>query len=127
MEMKEKEMEQFLTRFKESAERGQGVYPTEGNELHLDDKDLEMDKVQDGLPFACFICRKAFQEPIVTPCGHYFCQKCILQSVMDKSTACPICSKDTNGVFNHPAKLVAKKRRLVGPQGTWEEFRDMQR
>jgi RING finger protein 113A len=83
----------------------------------------------DGLPFACFLCRGAFQEPIVTSCGHYFCQRCILKNVQEKSTtACPICSKDTNGVFNHPMKLVAKKRRVVGIHGTWEEFeREMKR
>jgi len=27
----------------------------------------------DGLPFACFICRRFFTNPIVTSCSHYFC------------------------------------------------------
>ena len=33
-----------------------------------------------------------------------------------------VCQKDTHGVLNHASKLVAKKRRLVGRDGTWEEY-----
>jgi len=78
---------------------------------------------EDGLPFACHICRGAFEEPVVTQCSHYFCQSCILKRVRDENDpTCPICSQDTNGVFNYPTKLVNKKKRLVGRNGTWEEF-----
>ena len=78
----------------------------------------------DGIPFACHLCRSHFQNPVVTPCGHYFCEKCMLQQIKEEggSTGCPICKKDTHGVMNHPQKLVAKKRRLVGRDGTWEEY-----
>lgn len=82
--------------------------------------------LDDGIPFACFLCRKAFVDPVVTVCSHYFCQKCILdhvQSISSGSNAsCPICKKDTNGVFNHPTKLFTKKRRLLGNDASWEEF-----
>ncbi len=78
---------------------------------------------EDGLPFACHVCRGPFEEPVVTQCSHYFCQSCILKRVRDENDpTCPICNQDTNGVFNYPAKLVNKKKRLVGRNGTWEEF-----
>lgn len=79
----------------------------------------------DGLPFACYLCREAFTDPAVTACGHYFCEKCIMDFTrqQDKGT-CPICKKDTHGVFNQPTKLIAKKRRLIGASSTWLEFRE---
>jgi RING finger protein 113A len=77
----------------------------------------------DGLPFACYLCREAFTDPAVTACGHYFCEKCIMDFTRqhDKGT-CPICKKDTHGVFNQPTKLIAKKRRLIGASSSWLEF-----
>ncbi len=36
----------------------------------------------DPLPFACFICRKPWEEaknPVVTKCKHYFCESCALK------------------------------------------------
>jgi RING finger protein 113A len=81
--------------------------------------------IDDGIPYACHICRGPFQNPVVTTCGHYFCESCMQSRIREAgsdSTACPICQKDTHGVLNHPQKLVAKKRRLVGRDGTWEEY-----
>jgi RING finger protein 113A len=83
---------------------------------------------EDGLPFACHICRQPFTDPIVTSCGHYFCEACIVEqmrsSLSSDSTHCPICRKDTHGVLNQPTKLLAKKRRLVGANASWKEFAD---
>jgi len=76
----------------------------------------------DGLPFGCYLCRGAFKDPIVSRCGHYFCKSCIIQQVRSIGDACPICKKDMQGVFNHPIKLISKKRRLLGSKATWEEF-----
>jgi RING finger protein 113A len=78
----------------------------------------------DGLPFACHICREPFTNPVVTSCGHYFCEACIMDHVRNEETkgACPICKKDTHGVFNQPTKLMAKKRRLLSSSATWEDF-----
>ena len=42
--------------------------------------------------------------------------------VKEVGTGCPICQKDTLGVLNHAQKLVAKKRRLVGRDGSWEDY-----
>jgi len=89
----------------------------------------------DDLPFACFLCRQPFKEPVVTGCSHYFCQKCIMEHVKannrtssgsgggssaSTSASCPICQKDTHGVFNYPTKLHQKKKRLGC--FTWQEF-----
>jgi RING finger protein 113A len=83
-------------------------------------------KEEDGLPFACHICREYFKEPIVTVCNHYFCQSCILKRIQDENDqSCPVCKQDTNGVFNYPTKLVNKRKRLVGRNGTWKEFANL--
>lgn len=76
---------------------------------------------EDGLPFACHLCRDYFKSPVVTNCGHYFCQKCILDHVRNTGVACPICEKDTNGVFNEPTKLITKKRKVLGAKRAKEE------
>ena len=76
----------------------------------------------DGLPFACHLCRNYFKDPVVTACGHYFCERCIMDRVRTVDEACPICGKDTSSVFNQPAKLIAKKRQVVGRKATWEEY-----
>ena len=33
----------------------------------------------DSLPFACFICREPFEDPVMTKCKHYFCEHCALK------------------------------------------------
>jgi len=82
----------------------------------------------DGLPFACHLCREAFTVPVVTSCGHYFCEKCIMDHVrQSEKGTCPICGKDTHGVFNQPTKLLMKKRRLLSSKASWQEFADASR
>ena len=61
----------------------------------------------DDLPFACYICRKLFTTPVVTKCGHYFCEGCALGHYR-KSTRCFVCNMQTHGVFNPARELVAK-------------------
>lgn len=34
---------------------------------------------ENALPFACFICREPFVDPVVTRCKHYFCEHCALK------------------------------------------------
>jgi RING finger protein 113A len=79
---------------------------------------------KDGLPFACHFCREAFTDPVVTSCSHYFCQACILKHVQELSNLCPICNKDTHGVFNQPTKLLSKKRKLCGRESTWQDYQE---
>jgi RING finger protein 113A len=88
-----------------------------GGKTKDDDKIVD----DDGIPFACFLCRDAFTEPVVTTCGHYFCQTCILKQVKE-SNLCPVCSKDTHGVFNEPTKLLSKKRKLLGRDASWQDY-----
>ena len=78
----------------------------------------------DGIPFACYICRNAFTDPVVTNCSHYFCERCIMDHVInvDSSGKCPVCNKETNRVFHQPTKLISKKRRVVSSKATWEEY-----
>jgi RING finger protein 113A len=61
----------------------------------------------DELPFACLICREEFKNPIVTKCGHYFCEKCAIKKY-SKSTKCFACGASTGGIFNAAKNLMAK-------------------
>jgi hypothetical protein len=57
---------------------------------------------EDGLPFACFICRENFanvRDPVVTKCKHYFCEHCALKHYA-KSKTCFVCEEPTGGTFN---------------------------
>ncbi|XP_054779995.1 zinc finger CCCH domain-containing protein 1 isoform X1 [Prosopis cineraria] len=65
----------------------------EGANLSEDDDD------DDSLPFACFICRKPFVDPVVTNCKHYFCEHCALKHHA-KNKKCFVCNKPTLGIFN---------------------------
>ncbi|GAB5587880.1 RNA-splicing factor [Umbelopsis nana] len=61
----------------------------------------------DELPFACLICREEFKNPIVTKCGHYFCEKCAIKNYA-KSPKCFACGASTGGIFNTAKNLMAK-------------------
>lgn len=43
----------------------------------------------------CQVCYSLILDPITTPCGHTFCQKCIGR-VLDHSDLCPICRRKLN-------------------------------
>ncbi|KAJ6344008.1 hypothetical protein OIU76_005692 [Salix suchowensis] len=50
--------------------------------LGMDDEEeggVGHDDDEDELPFACFICREQFVDPVVTKCKHYFCEHCALK------------------------------------------------
>jgi RING finger protein 113A len=69
-----------------------------GNEDEEDDAQLE------SIPFACIICKKSYKHPIITKCGHYFCEACALQRYR-KNPSCAACGAGTGGVFNVAKKL----------------------
>ncbi|KAJ1278827.1 hypothetical protein BS78_04G108800 [Paspalum vaginatum] len=69
-----------------------------------DDDDDEDDE---ALPFACFICRQPFVDPVVTKCKHYFCEHCALKH-HSKNKKCFVCNKPTLGIFN-AAQEIRKK------------------
>ena len=72
-----------------------------------------------GLPFACFLCRTRWGElergnrPVVTQCGHYFCEKCALRRIRT-TPKCGVCDAQTRGIFNHAKKVVAKMANVAG-------------
>ena len=79
-----------------------------GNYDQQDPHQYEVDSDDDDdLPFACFICREPFKNPVVTKCRHYFCESCALTH-FKKSKRCFVCNQATQGVFN-PAKDLIKK------------------
>lgn len=66
----------------------------------------------EGIPFACIICKESYKNPIVTKCGHYFCEMCALKR-FKKTPSCAACGAGTGGVFNgakNLKKLLDKKR-----------------
>lgn len=78
----------------------------DGNESDEDDAMLE------NIPFACVICREKYNDPVVTRCGHYFCESCALKRYR-KDPSCAACGAGTGGVFNVARglkKLLERKR-----------------
>lgn len=72
----------------------------------------EEDAALEGIPFACIICKKPYTNPVVTKCGHYFCEACALQRYR-KSPSCAACGAGTGGVFNaakNLRKILDRKR-----------------
>lgn len=64
----------------------------------------------DGLPFACLICREPWDKqsrPVVTKCEHYFCELCALKH-FQKTWRCFVCAEQTGGIFN-AAKNIQEK------------------
>lgn len=59
------------------------------------------------IPFKCVICKGDYKAPIITKCGHYFCETCAILRYK-KNPGCKICGKRTDGVFN-VAKNLRKK------------------
>ncbi|KAL1974526.1 hypothetical protein VTN31DRAFT_4730 [Thermomyces dupontii] len=83
-----------------------------GGAGHSDSDHDEDDVMLEKIPFACIICKKSYTNPIVTKCGHYFCEACALQRYR-KTPSCEACGADTRGVFNVAKKLnklLEKKR-----------------
>lgn len=80
------------------------------------DQEDDVDKELKDIPFACVICKKEYKSPIVTKCGHYFCETCAINRYKRKNPSCAICGSRTDGVFNVAKglqkKLDLKKKRL---------------
>jgi RING finger protein 113A len=70
------------------------------------------EKEEEQIPFKCVICKDDYKIPIITKCGHYFCEKCAIDRYRRKNPSCAICGKRTDGVFNG-AKGLQKKLDLA--------------
>lgn len=131
----EEEMERFMTN-----NNGDGDDPSKSTSIAGRGEE-GLTSADDGLPFACFLSRIAFEDPVVTTCGHYFSQGPLQEHFRKQKDgtldggeggngsgsnvySCPICNRDTHGVMNQPTKLLAKKRKLLGRKATWQEFMD---
>ena len=82
------------------------------NKADGDEDEDDEDEFLESIPFACILCRQPYQNPIVTKCGHYFCESCALQRYR-KNPSCAACGAGTGGVFNTAKKLnqlLEKKR-----------------
>lgn len=101
----------------ENVTKGKKV--TGGTKIASADRSADVDSSdEDGamlenIPFACIICRESYKDPIVTKCGHYFCESCALKRYR-KDPSCAACGAGTGGVFNVAKglkKLLEKKRK----------------
>ncbi|XP_003745875.1 E3 ubiquitin-protein ligase RNF113A [Galendromus occidentalis] len=75
-----------------------------------DDDEYRIPSDEEDLPFACFICREDFVEPVSTKCKHYFCKKCALDN-LKKSSRCFVCAKQTGGTFTAARELEEKLKK----------------
>jgi len=90
---KQKRLEQAIARGEDPAD--------------VDDEGKEGTAADGGLPFACLLCRNqwtASSQPVVTKCGHHFCEACAC-SHFAKHKRCPVCNELTHGVFNAAKRL----------------------
>lgn len=70
------------------------------------------DAALEGIPFACIICKSPYTNPIITKCGHYFCESCALGRYR-RNPSCAACGAGTGGVFNGAKglkKILERKR-----------------
>ncbi|KAK3617255.1 RNA-splicing factor [Elasticomyces elasticus] len=86
-----------------------------GGGVKVDEELDDEAKMLEGIPFKCIICKEDYKRPVVTRCGHYFCEKCAMTRYMKgKKTMCANCGADTGGTFNTARKLselLEKKRK----------------
>lgn len=90
-----------------------GTVVASANRETVDEDGAEAEEAMlENIPFACIICREAYKTPIITRCGHYFCESCALKRYR-KDPTCAACGSGTNGVFNTATrlkKLLERKR-----------------
>ncbi|CAI5994499.1 unnamed protein product [Closterium sp. NIES-65] len=109
----EREWQEKEKRRKEAAalgmlEEGDGG---EGEEEEDDDDDL---------PFACFICRQSFVDPVVTKCRHYFCEHCALKH-HSRNKNCFVCEQPTQGVFNTAHDIIKRVKERAAKEAKDKE------
>ncbi|KAI8714898.1 Pre-mRNA-splicing factor CWC24 [Fusarium sp. LHS14.1] len=77
------------------------------------------DTTLDNIPLSCPICEGLYKRPIVTQCGHYFCEACALQRYR-KDPSCRSCGAATMGVFNAASRLerLMRRKRERGEEAT---------
>jgi RING finger protein 113A len=85
-----------------------------------DEKEKDDDGIDyamlEKIPFACILCKNSYKTPIITKCGHYFCEACALKRYR-KDPTCAACNAKTYGVFNGAKNL----QRLLEKKQKWED------
>ena len=89
-----------------------------GSAAKVDNSLTEEERMLENIPFKCIICKEDYKTPIVTKCGHYFCERCAMQRYMkEKRRTCANCGADTGGSFGVAKKLKEllerKRKRLA--------------
>lgn len=87
-----------------------GAVDKEDQEEGLTKEEVEL---LEKIPFKCIICKEDYKFPIVTKCGHYYCEACALKRFR-KTPTCEACGAGTGGVFNKAkglSKLLEKKEK----------------
>ena len=73
-------------------------------------------KARVQLPFACYLCRRPFTNPVVTACGHYFDERCALTRFA-KTSRCAVCGKETHGSFTQATELLRELNKEKAGKG----------
>jgi len=80
----------------------------ENQKNHTGEEGSDPDSSDDeDIPFACLICRKPYQDPVVTRCGHHYCSACAIKRFA-KTPKCLACGAPTGGIFNRADKIIDK-------------------
>jgi len=114
------QLEREWDALKSSRKREGKDQESEKGEFYIGSSDDELD--DQGLPFACLICKQPFISPVVTRCKHYFCESCAIAH-HKKDHRCHVCKEKTNGIFN-VAHDVIKKQKLVKQKAKKHESSD---
>lgn len=85
------------------------------DEKEKDDDGVDLAMLE-KIPFACIVCKKPYKSPIITKCGHYFCEACALKRYR-KDPTCAACNAKTYGVFNGAKNL----QKLLDKKQKWED------
>lgn len=84
---------------------------TSADRKMVKDQDDGHDGKAEDFPSICSLCSKTFKKPIITRCGHYFCEPCALGRYKN-DPGCAICGAATNGIFPLCQNVIEKS--LVG-------------
>ncbi|KAI1364437.1 hypothetical protein F5Y08DRAFT_306693 [Xylaria arbuscula] len=87
-----------------SKDKANGRISKVGAGRQAQDEEEDDEKMLEKIPFVCIICEKPYRSPVVTRCGHYFCEPCALKRYRE-DPSCKNCGAATGGVFNAATRL----------------------
>ena len=90
-----------------------GKIQTQG---HMDPHDTSNGEPTIASQFECPVCLRFLHQPATLPCGHSFCQRCVVQS-LQHSLKCPQCRADVPFDAAHPQVdiMLSQALRLLCP------------